>query len=228
MRDLYVRSSAAITMVWSMVACAATTPSPQAAEVSVVALPSPHTTGGIGLDDALTNRRSIRDFGERRITDEELSQLLWAAQGITAAWGGRTAPSAGALYPIELYVATPDGLLHYVPDGHRVERLSDVDVRARLASAAGDQSAVADAPVVMVIAGVIGRTEVKYGDRAERYVFLEAGHVCQNILLEATSLGLGAVPVGAFSDDDVRGILGLSSDATPVYLVPVGPPAPAS
>lgn len=211
-----------------MVSCAATTPEPEVAEVPVIALPSPRTTGGAGLDDVLASRRSIRDFSDRRLTSEEVSQLLWAAQGITAEWGGRTAPSAGALYPIEIYVATPDGLLHYLPEGHRAERLGDIDVRASLASSAGDQGALVDAPVVIVISSVIGRTEAKYGGRAERYVYLEAGHICQNILLEATALGLGAVPIGAFSDGEVRDVLGLPPDHTPVYLVPVGHPAQAS
>jgi SagB-type dehydrogenase domain len=228
MRGSYVRSSAAITLIWSMVSCTATTPEPEVAEVPVIALPSPRTTGGAGLDDVLASRRSIRDFSDRRLTSEEVSQLLWAAQGITAEWGGRTAPSAGALYPIEIYVATPDGLLHYLPEGHRVERLGDIDVRASLASSAGDQGALVDAPVVIVISSVIGRTEAKYGGRAERYVYLEAGHICQNILLEATALGLGAVPIGAFSDGEVRDVLGLPPDHTPVYLVPVGHPAQAS
>jgi SagB-type dehydrogenase family enzyme len=188
------------------------------------ALPSPSTTGGAGLHDALAGRRSVRSFTDETLTLDEVSQLLWAAQGVTADWGGRTAPSAGGLYPIEVYVADAEGVRRYVPEGHRTERISDADRRPALADAAGGQEAARDAPTLFVIAAVSGRTEEKYGERAERYVALEAGHVCQNLLLEATALGLGGVPIGAFSDDGVREALGLPETMTPLYLVPVGHP----
>ncbi|MEW6059799.1 MAG: SagB/ThcOx family dehydrogenase [Actinomycetota bacterium] len=176
----------------------------------------------MSLEEALALRRSVREFTGATLTLEELSQLLWAAQGITAEWGGRTAPSAGALYPLEIYVATADGLCHYLPEGHRAEVLSHVDLRGPLAHAALDQSSVSDAPAVFVITAVFARTAAKYGERAERYVHLEAGHVAQNLLLEATALGLAGVPVGAFSDADVQQTLGLPSDHAPLYLVPIG------
>jgi SagB-type dehydrogenase family enzyme len=123
-----------------------------------------------------------------------------------------------------VYVADAEGVRHYVPEGHRTERISDADRRPALADAAGGQEAARDAPTLFVIAAVPGRTEEKYGERAERYVALEAGHVCQNLLLEATALGLGGVPIGAFSDDGVREALGLPETMTPLYLVPVGHP----
>ncbi len=191
-----------------------------------VELPAPRTDGPMSLERALAERRSVRDFTDERLTLEELAQLLWAAQGITADWGGRTAPSAGALYPLEVYAVTPGGLYHYLPDGHRADVLRADDLRRPLAAAALGQSAVAEAPAVLVIAAVFRRTEVKYGERAERYVHLEAGHAAQNVLLQAVALGLGGVPIGAFSDREVQRVLGLPADHEPLYLIPVGHPAP--
>lgn len=191
-----------------------------------VELPAPRTDGPMSLERALAARRSVRDFTDERLTLEELAQLLWAAQGITADWGGRTAPSAGALYPLEVYAVTPGGLYHYLPDGHRADVLRADDLRRPLAAAALGQSAVAEAPAVLVIAAVFRRTEVKYGERAERYVHLEAGHAAQNVLLQAVALGLGGVPIGAFSDREVQRVLGLPADHEPLYLIPVGHPAP--
>jgi SagB-type dehydrogenase family enzyme len=192
---------------------------------TVVALPSPQTEGGMSLADALATRRSVRGFTDEPLSTEQISQLLWSAQGITADWGGRTAPSAGALYPLEVYVVTAGGASHYLPEGHRLEILSGADLRGPLAAAAHGQSAVADAPVVFVIAGVTSRTSAKYGERAERYVQLEAGHACQNLLLQAVALDLGGVPMGAFADSEVRSVLGLPSGQAPLYLVPVGHPS---
>jgi SagB-type dehydrogenase family enzyme len=196
--------------------------------MTMVALPAPRTSSDVSLEETLLRRRSVREFTGERLTLQEISQLLWAAQGITADWGGRTAPSAGALYPLEVYVATSDGLYHYIPDGHRAEVLSEADLRAPLADAALGQTAVSDAPAVFVIAAVYARTAVKYGSRAERYVHLEAGHVAQNILLQAVALGLAGVPMGAFSDRDVQGVLGLPRDHAPLYLIPVGHSAEGS
>jgi SagB-type dehydrogenase family enzyme len=191
-------------------------------------LPAPATDGEISLEAALAARRSVREFTDEALTLREISQLLWAAQGITADWGGRTAPSAGALYPLEIYLVSADGLSHYEPAPHRLVFLGRTDLRRSLAIAALGQSQVSDAPAVFVIAAVMERTEAKYGDRAERYVDMEAGHACQNLLLQATALGLGAVPTGAFSDAAVSAVLRLPGDQTPLYLVPVGHPAPGS
>jgi SagB-type dehydrogenase family enzyme len=198
-------------------------PSPGAVPTgTVIELPAPRTEGDLSLEQALLERRSVRGFTAEELTLQELSQLLWAAQGVTASWGGRTAPSAGALYPLEVYAATPEGLYHYLPKGHRAEIVSTSDLRAALSAAAGGQEAVADAPAVFAITAVPARTEAKYGERAERYVQLEAGHVAQNVLLEAVALGLGGVPIGAFSDDEVARVLRLPSGEGPLYLVAVG------
>jgi SagB-type dehydrogenase family enzyme len=226
-----------LVVVFAMAACEGPAPPPSSSEASpssptvspsagvtgeIVDLPAPRTDSDVSLEEALATRRSAREFTDEPLTTQQISQLLWAAQGITADWGGRTAPSAGALYPLEVYVATREGLYHYLPEGHRLQILGRTDLRAPLADAALGQTAVSDAPTVFVIAAVYARTAEKYEDRAERYVQLEAGHACQNLLLEAVALGLGAVPMGSFSDAEVARTLGLPTGQTPLYLVPVG------
>lgn len=197
------------------------TASPQTEEI---ALPAPRLKGEMSLEETLAARRSVREFTEEEVTLEEISQLLWAAQGITADWGGRTAPSAGALYPLEVYVATADGLYHYVPQGHKAIIESRADLRDGLWQAGLSQNAIREASAVFVIAAVYARTEKKYGGRAERYVKLEAGHAAQNLVLQAVALGLGGVTIGAFYDDQVQSALSLPSDHEPLYLIPVGHP----
>ena len=161
----------------------------------------------------------------QRLTERELSQLLWAAQGITHAEGLRTAPSAGALYPLEIYLGTASGLYHYEPRGHRLVWLSDHDLRAAMRRAAMDQEAVTQAPAVFVFAAVYERISRKYdAARTSRYVHMEVGHAAQNLLLEAVALGLGGVPVGAFDDEALQKALGLPVDQHPLYLIPVGHP----
>jgi SagB-type dehydrogenase family enzyme len=167
----------------------------------------------------------VRVYGEAALTWEEIGQLLWAAQGITRDWGARTAPSAGALYPLETYVLLAEGLYRYAPQGHKAIALSDRDLRQGLWAVSIKQNAIRDAPAVFVIAAVYKRTSGKYGDRAERYVHLEAGHAAQNLLLQAVALELGGVPIGAFYDDKVQDVLGLPRDHAPLYVIPVGRPA---
>jgi SagB-type dehydrogenase family enzyme len=191
----------------------------------VISLPAPQLKGEMSLEETLLKRHSVRTFTSQPLTLEEISQLLWAAQGLTRDWGGRTAPSAGALYPLELYVATPDGFYHYVPQGHRLEVRSREGLRTKLWAVSLMQSAVREAPAVIVVTAVYERTEAKYGaQRSPRYVHLEAGHAAQNILLQAVALELGAVPIGAFLDDQVQAVLSLPSDHRPLYLIPVGHP----
>lgn len=189
-----------------------------------IPLPTPSQRGEVSLEEALTRRRSIREFTEEGLTSAEISGLLWAGQGITDPRGFRTAPSAGALYPLELYVATGEGVYHYLPQRHRLAVLLPEDMRLRLWEAGLKQGALREAPAIIVITAVYGRTEAKYGLRAERYVHLEAGHAAQNILLQATALDLGAVPIGAFYDEKVQEVLALPSDQEPLYLIPVGHP----
>jgi SagB-type dehydrogenase family enzyme len=190
----------------------------------VTALPTPHLKGTLSLEEALAQRRSVREFADTPLTLAELGQLLWAAQGMTHPAGLRTAPSAGALYPLEVYVVTREAMYHYEPQGHWMSVHIEGDVRPRLYAAALHQEPVLNAPAVIVMAAVYARTTAKYGEeRSPRYVHLEAGHAAQNVLLQAVALNLGAVPIGAFEDDKLK--LGLlPSDQQPLYLIPVGHP----
>ena len=162
----------------------------------------------------------MRTFEDRDLDDRELAQLLWAAQGISD--GHRTAPSAGALYPLVVRVADRTGVWRYLPSDHAVERDLADDRRAQLATAAFGADAPRTAPAVFLISARVAITAHRYGSRAERYATLEAGHAAQNLLLTATALELASVPVGAFDDDAVRRTLELPATETPMYLIPVG------
>jgi SagB-type dehydrogenase family enzyme len=191
----------------------------------VTVLPTPQLKGTLTLEEALAQRRSVREFSDTPLTLTELGQLLWAAQGMTHPSGLRTAPSAGALYPLEVYAVTRQAAYHYLPRGHQMTMYIQGDVRSALHAAALRQDPVLKAPAVIVIAAVYARTAQKYGEeRSPRYVHLEAGHAAQNVLLQAVALNLGAVPTGAFEDDKVQQALALPSDQQPLYLIPVGHP----
>ncbi len=197
----------------------------KSSSASILRLPPPEQQGKMSLEEALARRRSVREFTLEPLAERELSQLLWAAQGITHAEGLRTAPSAGALYPLEMYSGTGTGFYHYEPRGHRLVRLSEGDLRAAMRRAALDQEAITQSPAVFVIAAVYERISRKYGAaRTPRYVYMEVGHAAQNVLLEAVSLGLGGVPVGAFDDQALQKALGLPVDQHPLYVIPVGHP----
>jgi SagB-type dehydrogenase family enzyme len=188
-----------------------------------VDLPAPDTEGFIPLETAMASRRSVRSYGPEALSDAELGQLCWSAQGITEEGGRfRAAPSAGALYPLEVYVATDQALYHYSPEDHALGLVRGEDVRLDLQAAALGQEHVGQAPAVFIMTGVVSRLEVKYGDRSWQYMLLEAGHAAQNLLLQATTLELGACPVGAFEDDGLAGILGLDDGEAPLYLITVG------
>lgn len=180
----------------------------------------------MSLARALHQRRSVRQFASRTLSAEVLGQLSWAAQGITHPRGLRTAPSAGARYPLELYVCTAQAVFRYGPEEHVLKRVGDDDRRAKLAAAALGQDAVSDAPVTFVITGVLERVAARYGEeRGHRYLLVEVGHAAQNLLLQAAALDLGAVPIGAFHDIQVTDALGLPATHHPYLLVPVGHPA---
>ncbi len=176
------------------------------------------------LEITLRRRRSVREFAADPLTTAEIGQLLWAAQGVTADGGGRTAPSAGALYPLELYAVTPKRAMRYLPGGHRAEITTERDLRHDLMIAALDQEAVGQAPLLVAVIAVPERTAAKYGDRAPRYADLEAGHAAQNLLLQAVALELVAVPIGGFDDEAVGRILELPGGQAPRYVLAVGRP----
>jgi SagB-type dehydrogenase family enzyme len=192
---------------------------------SVVLLPPPRVDSGVSLESTLAERRSVRSYTREALTLEEISQLLWASQGVTSSKGYRTAPSAGGLYPLEVYAVTPQHVLHYLPARHKAEVHVMGDWRASLEAAGLSQPPIGDAPAVFVITGVFERTAGKYGARATQYVYLEAGHAAQNLLLQAVALDLGGVPIGAFTDAAVTRVLSLPADHRPLYLIPIGHPS---
>lgn len=202
-------------------------PAKEAGAIKNIKLPEPGYYSRVSVEEAILNRRSIRSYSTGEITAGEVSQLLWSAQGITSQWGGRTAPSAGALYPLELYLVVGDvkdiekGIYSYEPDKHELIKVRDGDVRKDLAEAAVNQSAVRDAAINIVFSAVYERITKKYGERGIRYVHMEAGHAAQNVYLQAVSLNLGAVVIGAFVDEKVKEILN-SNKEEPLYIMCVG------
>ena len=189
-------------------------------------LPPPDRTGERPLEGLLQERLSLRGYAPEQLSAAQLGQLLWAAAGITQRtyFTHRTIPSAGALYPLELYVLTARGVGHYDSFEHALRWYRSDDQRAALAAAALHQSCVREAPAVFVIAAEPTRTTVKYGERGHRYIDIECGLACQNLLLQATALGLGGVPVGAFDDEAVAEAIGLPAAQVPRLIVPIGRP----
>jgi SagB-type dehydrogenase family enzyme len=194
----------------------------------IIKLPGPKHDSDTSVEEALLKRRSVRAYADRSLKLEKISQLLWAAQGITDQRGFRTAPSAGALYPLEVYLVSGNvpglqaGIYRYRPHTHSLERHATGDRRNELSDAALGQEAVRNAPAVIVFAGECKRTTVKYGERGIRYVHMEAGHAAQNVLLEAASLSLGAVVIGAFHDRKVKKVMEMPESEEPLYIMPAG------
>ena len=189
-----------------------------------MSLPPARGRGEMSVEEALARRRSCRAYRPDALSVEEVSQLLWAAQGVTDPGGLRAAPSAGACYPLETYLVCAEGLFHYQPAGHRLRCLGGDDRRARLAEACGGQGFVAQAPVTVAFSAVYARTTQHYGRRGERYVHMDAALAAANVHLQAEALGLGSVAVGAFDDRAVAGLLELPAEEDILYLVPVGRP----
>ncbi len=184
---------------------------------SKTALPKP-IFKGITVEEALVKRRSIRDYVDKPLSLQEVSQLAFAAQGITGKLYGthlRTAPSAGALYPFEIYLivnnvsAIKRGIYHYSPLDHSIVLIKEGDFRKELMQASLSQEMMKDAGIVIVLSAIFDRMRSKYGERGYRYVYMEAGYISQNIYLQATSLGLGSVVVGAFIDKDINNLIGV-------------------
>lgn len=180
------------------------------------------------LEECLRARRSRRSFCPEPLTDDELARLCWAGQGITGDDGLRTAPSAGAIHPLEMYAVTGQGMFRYEPADDVLVRIVAGDRRPALCAAAYGQDVVGLAAATLVLVAVEGRMEVRYGERTRRYQLIEAGHIAQNVLLAAAASRICAVPVGAFVDDAVRDALDLPGDRAPVYLVALGRDAEAS
>jgi SagB-type dehydrogenase family enzyme len=193
-----------------------------------IKLPAPIPKSSVSIEEALQQRRSVRKYQGEPLSLAEISQLLWAAQGITHSMGFRTAPSAGALFPLEVYVVAGNvedltaGIYKYQPSDHELVKIMAGDKRSALRNAALGQSCIEDAPAVMVIAAVYERTERKYGERGVRYAQIEVGCAAENIYLQAVSLNLGTVIIGAFHDDRVKKVLDMPKDEQPLAIMPVG------
>lgn len=205
-------------------------------DLKTVVLPKPRLSGPMSVEEAIQRRRSRREYRREPLKLSEVSQLLWAAQGVTAPelWTGlRSAPSAGGLYPLETYVVVKPGgveglepgTYHYDPHRHVLNQVAEGDFSRALMSACVDQEWVGAAACNIVFTAVVERTRVRYGDRALQYVFQESGHAAENVYLQAEALGLGCVVIGAFYEDEVRKVLNAGSDELPVYVMPVGRPA---
>lgn len=201
---------------------------------SQIHLPPPSQTGSLSLEEAIARRRSVRDFSPQSISQSQLSQILWAAQGISSTGGRyRTVPSAGATYPLEIFVVCGGngvdgidrGIHHYNINNHSLTLHYAGDVRPQLARAALGEESIYQAPVDIVICALYERTLKRYGARGERYVHIEVGHAGQNIYLQATALGLATVAIGAFDDEQVSKVLLLDKEYKPLYIMPVGKPA---
>ena len=207
-------------------------PSPASGGTPIISLPDPRLKGEMTLEEAILQRRSRRDFGDSPLTLGEVSQVLWAAQGITAETGLRAAPSAGALYPLELYLVVgkegveglSEGVYYYLPQSHSLEPTLAGDVRQTLARLSLGQMSIAEAPLSLLITAEYERTTKKYGDRGVRYVHMEAGHAGQNVYLQAEALGLGTVTIGAFQDEEISKALSLPPSYSLLYVMPIGHP----
>lgn len=201
----------------------------EATSKEIVQLPQPRFESTTSCEEAILKRRSVRYFKDEPLTMNEVSQLLWAAQGISnEKTNFRTAPSAGALYPLELYIIVGDveslkkGVYKYNPKGHHLINIQSGDKRVAICNAALGQSFIKKAAIIIVFTAVYERTTKKYGERGIRYVHIEVGHAAQNVYLQAVSLNLGTVAVGAFHDNEVRKILNLPEEEHPLYIMPVG------
>jgi SagB-type dehydrogenase family enzyme len=200
-------------------------------ESATVALPKPKTSGRISVEEAIWKRRSVRNYLRKPITLAQLSQILWAAQGITDKESGhRAAPSPGAKYTLELYVfareggvtTLPAGVYHYEPAVHTITRVKTGDYTSSLQSAARGQEQVGQAAAIIAITGVFERATAKYGERGVQYALQESGSAAENIHIESTALGLGTVMMGSFDDARVGHLIGIAKNEKPLLLMPLG------
>ncbi|MFX1407720.1 MAG: SagB/ThcOx family dehydrogenase [Promethearchaeota archaeon] len=186
-----------------------------------ITLPNPLTKGNKSLEECIYERESIRSFQKSEIEIEKISQILWATQGKKG--NKRTVPSAGATYPLEIYVLVKDkGLFHYNLNEHNLELISKDVYCEKLANASWNQNFICEAYINIIICADYSRTTQRYGERGVRYVYMEVGHCAQNVHLEAVALGLASVPIGAFKDKRVKKELNLSENIDPLYIIPIG------
>lgn len=196
--------------------------------LKIIKLPQPRQQSSTSIEEALRQRRSVRDYSDSSLSLAEISQLLWAAQGITNREGLRTAPSAGALFPLEVYVVAGwienlfHGVYKYHPERHELTMEIEGDLRSNLYNAALEQESILESPASIVITAVFERVTIKYGSRGIMYVHMEAGQAAQNVHLQAEALNLGTVVIGAFYDEQVKKVLHLPKDEQPICIMPIG------
>lgn len=230
---LVLRSIVMLSLAFLLPACTRWTDSPQTrypegSATTPVVLSEPRYESLTSLEQSLLERRSVRTYLPEPLELVQASQLLWAAQGITGPDGLRTSPSAGALYPLEIYILAGNvngiapGIYKYLPEPHAIVLVAGGDRRPALHVAALEQDAILEAAAVIIISAVPDRTKQKYGDRGVRYVHMEVGCVTQSIYLQAGALELGTVFIGAFDDEAVRELLGAGEEQDPLGLMPVG------
>ncbi|MHC4166061.1 MAG: DJ-1/PfpI family protein [Planctomycetota bacterium] len=192
----------------------------------IIQLTDPNLTGKLSFEQALVRRRSVREFSTEPLTRSEIGQLAWAGQGVTDAQRGlRTAPSAESLYPMELFIATSEGLFNYRPTEHSLQQTMEQDIRGELARATLTPDPVAGAACSIIIAGSSRRITNRVGSKSRIFVAMEAGHIAQNIQLQAVCMGLGSVPIGGLDPTAVRKICRISRELEPLYVICVGHPA---
>jgi SagB-type dehydrogenase family enzyme len=188
-----------------------------------IQLPKPQINKTLYLDQAIQQRRSVRSFKDKELTLNQISQLLWATQGITDPNRGlRSAPSAGALYPLTIYLVKKDGIWQYDVNNHSIKLIVSGDLRKKLAQAALGQDAIKEAPLNIIITADYKKITPKYHERGIRYTHIETGHAAQNLILEAVALGLSSVTIGAFYDEKVNSLLKLPGDQVALYIIPIG------
>jgi SagB-type dehydrogenase family enzyme len=205
-------------------------PAAAGAGTGEVGLPQPRLESRVSVEEALLKRRSVRDFAAAPLTLAEIGQLLWAAQGVTSASGQRAAPSAGALYPLELYVVAGQvtglaaGVYRYVPKNHTLLPVTSSDRRAALSKGAWKHHSITDAPASLVFSAVFTRTTRKYGERGVRYVYMDAAHAAENVYLQAVALDLATFIIGGFDDGLVAQAVNLAAGEEAVAIMPLGRP----
>jgi len=193
-----------------------------------IKLPTPALRSNTSIEEALKERRSIRQYKAEALSLQQIGQLLWAAQGVTNTAGFRTAPSAGGIYPLEVYLVSgavqnlPAGVYHYLPGEHSLELVVSGDKRREVMAAAHEQNEANAGAIELIITGNYKKSNSKYGNQGERFVHLEAGHAAENVYLQAVSLGLGTVGVGIFDETALKKSLNIPRDEDPIYIMPVG------
>ncbi|HOK41363.1 MAG TPA: SagB/ThcOx family dehydrogenase [bacterium] len=198
-------------------------------EQKIIKLPKPENISKISIEEALLKRRSIREYKDEALTIKEVSQILWSAQGITEPKKKfRTAPSAGAIFPLNIYLVVnkveniEKGIYKYLPETHEIIQFLNEDKREDIYKACLQQSCIKNGAIIIVITGNFEKIKKRYSERGVRYTYIEVGHCSQNIYLQCVSLNLGTVAVGAFYDEEVKKILKLPDEEEPLYLMPIG------